>query len=379
MRDGRLTWFAAALAGGLVAAPLLSASDTSTANAPALEQPAATSAEQAWADLQALIAAMPSAYPEAWQTNRPSPQAYLEYRVSLSRREAAAAQKSRDFYARYPDHTNAPAARLREEQLLVAAAQMGYTQAVERLNEIEVERLSNPALSPDERFDLKARAIRRQMMRVSANQETAKSLAACEQVVRALQAEFPARPEPWEMLLDIAGEQADVPARTLARDIAQTCPQEDLKRQAGQLLKRLDWAGKPLKLKFTTLDKKTFDLEALRGKVVLVVFWASWCGPYVAGVDEDLAGYEKWHAKGLEVVGICLDKNEAAASRFIQDRQIPWPQYFDGQAWLTKWAVECGITQLPTFWLIDKSGIVRDLRARPGVESKIEKLLTESL
>src|SRR5439155_17368912 len=71
-----------------------------------------------------------------------------------------------------------------------------------------------------------------------------------------------------------------------------------------------DLAKKPLDLKFTAVDGKEFDLAKLRGKVVLVDFWATWCGPCRMEMPHVIDAYKKLHEKGFEIVGISLDSSK---------------------------------------------------------------------
>ena len=375
MQRGRHAWRGILAAGSLAC---LAAAEEAIppAPTPAAQATANAPEDPAWTELVA--ATTVPAYPAAWQTNRPSPQAYAEYRVKLAALIAEAALKARDFYTRHPEHARTPEARLLEERLLVSAAQMGHAAASERLAELEAARLGQPALDEDRRFALKARAIGRQELEVVRDNAPPQSFEACLAAIRALQKEFPNRPEPWEMLLDLAARMDEPKARSLALEVAGSGARKEIKQQARDLLKGLDCQGKPLRLKFTGLDKREVDLEQWRGKVVLLVFWASWCGPYAAGVAEDVALYDRWHSRGLEVAAISFDKDKEAAARFVTDRQIPWPVACDGLGWRNPFVLDLGIRALPALWLIDKTGVVRDLRARPDVEKKIEKLLAET-
>ena len=370
---------AVVMAGSIVLAPLALAVKGGAGVAVPIEPPSTTNApvtaaaDQAWADL--VGATELRSYAEEWKTNRPSPQAYVEFRLRGSVLGAEAAQKAREFYTRYPEHPKAAEARQREAELLAAAAQMGSANADIRLAELEAARLENPGLTPEERFEIKARAVRREVMLASAGGGLDKALADYEQAARALREEFPTRLEPWEMLLDIAEQSGDDKARALAREVSQSNAREEIRAQAQRILKRLERVGKTLPLKFVSLDKREVDLERWRGRVVVLVFWATWCGPYVTGLAGDLAVYDRWHDKGLEVVGINFDHDEAAVVRFVGDRQIPWPQFFDGHG---RTRTELEVHRLPALWLVDKTGVVRDLHARQDLEKKIEKLLAET-
>lgn len=136
--------------------------------------------------------------------------------------------------------------------------------------------------------------------------------------------------------------------------------------------------SKPIELKFTTVDGKDFDLEKLRGKVVLVDFWASWCGPCISEMPNVVATYKKLHDKGFEIVGISLDEDKAAMEASMKKLGMTWPQYFDGKGWQNTISTSFGIKSIPAAWLIDKKGMLRetDLRGET-LGAGVEKLLAE--
>ena len=132
-------------------------------------------------------------------------------------------------------------------------------------------------------------------------------------------------------------------------------------------LRRLSLPGKPMEITGTLLNGQPFDQQTLTGKVVLVDFWATWCGPCVAEIPNVLEQYNKYHDRGFEVVGISLDQDRSALEKFVGDRKIPWPILFEpseGTGWQHPLATYYGISGIPTVILIGQDGNVITLNAR---------------
>ncbi|MGH7969770.1 MAG: TlpA family protein disulfide reductase, partial [Limisphaerales bacterium] len=135
--------------------------------------------------------------------------------------------------------------------------------------------------------------------------------------------------------------------------------------------------GKRLDIKFTALDGREVDLAKLKGKVVLIEFWSTSCGPCVAEMPEVKATYRKFHDRGFEVVGVSLDDKESELRRFIREKDLPWPQHFDGKGWENKFALRYGIFAIPTMWLVDQSGKLFSTEGRFDLERQVASLLGE--
>jgi thiol-disulfide isomerase/thioredoxin len=117
---------------------------------------------------------------------------------------------------------------------------------------------------------------------------------------------------------------------------------------------------------FTLPDKegKEFKLSSLKGKYVLVDFWASWCVPCRAENPFMLKAYNELKDKNFEIVGVSLDETRAAWLRAVEQDKLPWVQVSDVKGFKTEIAVRFGITAIPQNVLIDPDGkvIAKDLR-----------------
>ncbi|MEI9998273.1 MAG: TlpA disulfide reductase family protein [Verrucomicrobiota bacterium] len=113
---------------------------------------------------------------------------------------------------------------------------------------------------------------------------------------------------------------------------------------------------KPLDLKFTAVDGRPVDFAQMRGKVVLLDFWATWCPGCRAEVPNVVDTYKKFHDQGLEIVGISLDQDKDSLLAFTQQNGMNWPQYFDGQGWGNAISSTYGIDAVPAMFVIGKDG-----------------------
>jgi len=124
------------------------------------------------------------------------------------------------------------------------------------------------------------------------------------------------------------------------------------------------------------LHGKPLSIAAYHGKVVLIDFWATWCGPCVAELPNVLKTYQKYHDQGFEIIGISLDQDKQKLETFLEQKGITWQQYFDGDGWSNKLAVKYGVEAIPATFLLDGQGkiIGTDLRGDALAEAVAKAL-----
>ena len=150
---------------------------------------------------------------------------------------------------------------------------------------------------------------------------------------------------------------------------------EDKKKVDG-IIRNKNILGTKSVIKFKTIDGNEVDLSKMKGKVVLIDFWATWCQPCMIELPNVLNVYKKYHGKGFEIIGISFDSDYESVKKVTKEMGMTWPQYFDGKFWGNELGIYFGIRAIPTMWLVDKDGKVIDTDPRgPQLANKVAKLL----
>jgi peroxiredoxin len=140
----------------------------------------------------------------------------------------------------------------------------------------------------------------------------------------------------------------------------------NLRQKVESDLKRLDRVGKPAPA-FVAADiqGQPVRMAGLRGKYVLIDFWATWCAPCINELPRLQAAYQSYKDAGFEIIGVSLDESKSAVVDFVKARKLPWPQIHNSGG--TVDLVDAfGVSSIPAAYLVDPAGtIIRlDLRGK---------------
>ena len=158
--------------------------------------------------------------------------------------------------------------------------------------------------------------------------------------------------------------------------------------QFGQMaqgtLKQMEKVGQPFELTFeeAVTGEEISVQDDLAGKVVVIDFWATWCGPCIAELPHMKELYEQYKDQGVEFVGVSLDAPPSEGGRdalleFVEERELPWPQYYQGNGWDSEFSKSWGINSIPAIFVVDASGKLHSTDARGKLDEMIPELIKQ--
>lgn len=191
--------------------------------------------------------------------------------------------------------------------------------------------------------------------------------------------DYPAAADAAEAMLQLAISQEFVGQEDDARKwyvrISKEFPDSSAAKKAAGAQTRLDSVGRPIALTGQSPQGSVVDLARYRGKVVLVQYWATWCGPAKADMAT-LKDLRNRYGHSFTVIGVSLDNNVKDLNAYLSENPLPWPQIYEEGGLDSRPANVFGILTVPTMVLIDQQGkVVSRNIAIADVEAEVKKLL----
>lgn len=277
-----------------------------------------------------------------------------------------------DFIARFPKDERITEARLNKVQYALILDQLGapYAPPAQIMEELRGV-IADSATPAQEK-----QTARLMLLNLLAMNGSAKEYI---QAAEEFQRDYPGQSLPGGLQIVLLDKLMEADPAGAKKAIAEATRSNDpnVARIAEDYQRWLPLLGKPFNLKFTAVDGREIDTAKMRGNVILIDFWATWCAPCLQSIPETVEIYKKYHDQGFDVLGISLDQDKDQMLALIKAAGMTWPQYFDGLFYDNKISSSFGITAIPQMWLVDKKGNLASISARIGLEPQVKRLLAE--
>ncbi len=206
-------------------------------------------------------------------------------------------------------------------------------------------------------------------------------LSEIEPALRAFLARWPESETGRGMLPTFVNLKMKTAAAPTEREVLATfadSPNRHAREYVADRLRFFELSKEPFELAFTALDGREVDLKKLRGKVVLIDFWATWCGPCIAEMPNIKQVYADYHEKGFEIVSVSLDaeKDRQKFIDLVTAEGATWPQRFEGKGWKDPLVATYTISGIPAMFLLDQQGMLVSTNARgEALGREVKRLL----
>jgi thiol-disulfide isomerase/thioredoxin len=143
--------------------------------------------------------------------------------------------------------------------------------------------------------------------------------------------------------------------------------------------------GKPFDLEFTdAISGSAVSMKNLKRKVVIIDFWATWCGPCIAQMPHMKQLYARYHDQGLEIIGVSLDvsKEEGGLDnlkQFVKTNGLAWPQFYQGKFWDGDFSRSWGISAIPAVFVVDTDGNLAAILGGDKIKDQLDQVVPQLL
>lgn len=296
----------------------------------------------------------------------PLPYAMRTYRAEVRKAEDRRAALILELFQTHPD--SAELARLLPQRWAILAGQGTLKTAVAVR---EADAILDPAGKATEALRIEAAYFRagQALGRLSNRSDVDRAVKAIDAFARLA----PQDARAADLLVDVARASTDLARKVeLRQRVARDYPGSAADRKLNAEHRQTDAVGQPFALEFQdAVSGRAVSMNDLKGKVVVIDFWATWCGPCVAELPQMKKLYDQYHDEGVEFIGVSLDEPEdrgglRALQAFVAKHEIPWPQYYQGNGWESRFSSSWGIRAIPTVFLVDADGklFATDARGR---------------
>jgi thiol-disulfide isomerase/thioredoxin len=188
-----------------------------------------------------------------------------------------------------------------------------------------------------------------------------------------------------ELLFRLGAVETDPAQRKkIYQRVIDSYPQTEWAQHSKGAIRRIESIGKPFELDFTdAITGQPVSIQGdFKGKVVILQFWAGWCSDCAAEMPRLKSLYEQYHSKGLEFVGVSLDRPESEGGlrtlkSAVAKFELSWPQYYQGNYFQSEFSSGWGVNAIPWAFILDKQGNLRSAEALPQLEKLIPQLLDQ--
>ncbi|MEO6053976.1 MAG: TlpA disulfide reductase family protein [Chthoniobacterales bacterium] len=288
-------------------------------------------------------------------------------------------QATKNFVKNYPSDPKVFEARIIQAGVLAA---LGKLQNDNKMTNDALTLYANlekmPGLSPKLQSDVSFCRVSLYIQNVDQSVPQGRELIL--NSIENFKARYPTDPRTPRLLVEAASIYDDLPdkKRALILEAKELSKDEELNLRITDDMRRLDQLNKPVSIKLETIQGGEINTDALRGKVVAILFWAAESAHCQLWLKNFRGFSSKLSPNSVAIVTISLDTKRSNLKKIMDLYSIQWPTYFDGKGWETPIARQLGINALPTLWLLDKKGNLRTLNARDNYDIWIRTLQREN-